>query len=566
MLLFVPAQSFASAVPPRQGVSAPAVAAGGEASAVRKLLATYDQPGRPGVAVGVFHRGRAVLIETAGYADLEHGVRVTADTRFELASVSKQFTGYAIAKLAKGGRIDLDADIRQYLPWIPAFGGATITTRQLLQHTSGIREQHELCMLAGFDCEHLNRRQQFINLLQRQTTLNFVPGSRTAYCNTGYMLLGEIVRAVTGQSLRQYANLEIFKPLGMTSFYLDDLDEVVPNRATGYMKRPDGGWSRGLAFGDSVGETGVQATVGDMIKWLGWLSRGAAGDRAFEEFSKPTSLSDGTTVTYGFGIGLEDVLGRRALSHAGGMMGNVTNLVYFPGEDLGVVVLMLDGSYDAPKLSDRIAEIYLGRSKFADVPAALDASSDMAASMAGNYLLSEADWPSGEELVRIVQDGNTLLLDREPLSNSGTDRMKLVSLSTGDFREEGGTRLLKPVLTGSRVSGFQLSGPVDQPSKKLSYSRLAPIEVMSTDMKAYAGRYCSDELDECFAIRQDGDALLASSIATTDPIRLTATIRDRFDSASWFFSKLEFVRDGGNSVVGFKVSSPRARNSIFEKR
>lgn len=561
-LAFALAGTVAAAAPAVR--DAPAVQDTREA-AVARLLADYDKPGRPGLAVGVYHRGKVVLVRTAGYANLEDGVKVTPDTRFDLASVSKHFTGFAIAQLARQGRIDLDADIRTYLPWVPSFGGARITTRQLLHHTSGLREMHELASLAGFDVEHIADHRQFLNIVERQTALNFAPGTRYAYSNTGYTLLGEIVKAVTGRTLRQYSTEAMFRPLGMTSFFRDSMDEVIPHQGIGYMKQGDG-WIRGTIVTNSPGESAVQATIGDMMTWVGNLARPTLGDAAlFAEYTRPATVGDGQPMLYGFGIGLEKVAGRRALSHAGGMMGNVTNLAYLPDDDLGVVVLMLDGSWDAPRLTEKILHVYLG-----DRPAvrpAVAPSPAVARTLAGDYLGTEAGWPVAMGRKRIVRRGDAFYLDTAAEAVTGkAAQTRLLFRPDGTFDEgEGQETAYRPVLENGRVVGIDAID-IEQPQGRFRYARTTAFRPDPAAMPAYEGRYCSDELDICYTLRRDGSDLTATSIATSEPIRLAPVLADRFDGRNWYFGSVGFVRDAGGAIVGMNVGSARARNSYFARR
>lgn len=170
-------------------------------AAVDALMSRHTKPGAPGAAVGVYRGGKVIYAKGFGVADLETGAPITTRTPFYISSVSKQFTAFAIALLASEGKLDLDADIRRYLPWFPGLGH-TITTRHLVHHTSGLREQYELVMLSGRDLHDLVTQPQMLKLIARQRALNFVPGTDFQYNNTSYTLLAEIVRAVSGQDLR----------------------------------------------------------------------------------------------------------------------------------------------------------------------------------------------------------------------------------------------------------------------------------------------------------------------------------------------------------------------------
>ena len=191
----------------------------------------------PGAAVGIYHRGRPTLTRGYGLADLESGLPITPQTAFHAASVSKQFTAFAIALLAQEGAIDLEADVRDYLPYVPDFG-STITVRHLILHTSGLRNQVTLLLLRRQGVESRTTQHHVVNLVARQRTLNFPPRTDYSYSNTGYVLLAEIVFAGTGRSLREFTAERIFEPLGMQhTFFVDDVTEIVPRRASSYTRR-----------------------------------------------------------------------------------------------------------------------------------------------------------------------------------------------------------------------------------------------------------------------------------------------------------------------------------------
>jgi len=211
--------------------------------------------------------GQVLFKKGYGLASLEHRAPITSSTVFDIASLSKQVTGLGIALLAEQGRLKLDDDIRVYIPEMTAFD-APITIRQLLHHTSGLRDWGSTLSLAGADTDDLILSDRILTFAYAQRTLNFKPGSDYAYSNTGYVLLGEVIRRVTDTSFRAWTDETFFRPLGMTATHFrDDVYEVIPNRAFGYSRRPDGQY-RALPNILSVAGAGtIFGTVEDMAKW-----------------------------------------------------------------------------------------------------------------------------------------------------------------------------------------------------------------------------------------------------------------------------------------------------------
>jgi hypothetical protein len=167
---------------------------------VDQLFAPWNVPGSPGAALAVARGGAIVYEQGYGLAQLEYEVPITPTTVFHVASVSKQFTAFAVTMLADAGKLSLDDDIRIHLPEVPDFGD-TITIRHLIHHTSGLRDQWVLLAIAGWRLDDVITRDQIMRLVRRQRELNFTPGDEILYCNTGYTLLAEIVERVTGEHL-----------------------------------------------------------------------------------------------------------------------------------------------------------------------------------------------------------------------------------------------------------------------------------------------------------------------------------------------------------------------------
>jgi CubicO group peptidase (beta-lactamase class C family) len=204
------------------------------AARVDKLFAQWSSTDSPGCSLGVSRNGVTVYERGYGMANLELKVPITPLTAFHVASVSKQFAAMSILLLAQHGQLSLDDEVRKYIPELPDYG-TRLTIRHLLTHTSGLREGFTLLGLAAPREDGVDPNDAVVNMLVRQGALNFTPGSDYQYNNGGYTMLGSIVKRVSGQSLRPFADANIFKPLGMAhTHFHDDPTMIVPNRASGY--------------------------------------------------------------------------------------------------------------------------------------------------------------------------------------------------------------------------------------------------------------------------------------------------------------------------------------------
>ncbi len=164
------------------------------------LFKEWDTSNTPGASVAVIQHGKLIFAKGYGIANLEYNIPIRPETIFHVASVSKQFTAMAVVLLESDGKLALDDDVHQYLPELPDYGNK-ITIRNLLQHTSGIRDQWQLLALAGWNLQDVITQDQALRLIFRQKELNFAPGTRNLYSNAGFTLLAEIVARVSGDAV-----------------------------------------------------------------------------------------------------------------------------------------------------------------------------------------------------------------------------------------------------------------------------------------------------------------------------------------------------------------------------
>jgi CubicO group peptidase (beta-lactamase class C family) len=238
-------------------------------SKVDKLFAQWDRADSPGCALAIVKDGKIIYERGYGMANLENGIPITPMHKsvFDIASTSKQFTAAAVLLLSQQGKLSLDDNVRKYVPELPDFG-TPITIRQLVYHTNGLRDNYYMLELAGWRWDDEIREEDVLALVSRQKELNHKPGAEHSYTNMGYSLLALIVKRASGQSLREFAEANIFKPLGMgDTQFRDDHTLVVKNRTASYEPRKDGGFSLSLGAVDTVGPNGVFTTIEDFARW-----------------------------------------------------------------------------------------------------------------------------------------------------------------------------------------------------------------------------------------------------------------------------------------------------------
>jgi CubicO group peptidase (beta-lactamase class C family) len=283
---------------------------------------------------------------------------------FQLASVTKQFTAAAILMLAEDGKLNLSDPIAKILPDTPP-AWKDVTVENLLNHTSGIKSYTSLPSFQ-MTLRKDYTKKELIDLV-RNLPLEFKPGEKFAYNNTGYFLLGMIIEKASGKSYGDFLAERIFKPLGMTSTRVNDLAAIIPNRATGYSRAA---WFIGLRNGEYVSPTqpfaagALISSVNDMIKWDAALNtdrllKQSVRDRMWTK----AKLNNGKSTTYGFGWALGERDGRRVVLHGGGINGFSTSIIRHLDDHLTVVVLTNFEGGAAESLRMLLVKHYLGEPK-----------------------------------------------------------------------------------------------------------------------------------------------------------------------------------------------------------
>jgi len=341
------------------GVEAIAPTSEGRIDQLMKL-AMGGQEEAPGASIAVVQDGRIVFSKGYGYANLEYDIKNTPSTVFHIASVSKQFTAFAIAMLAEQGKLSLQDDIRKYLPEMPDFG-EVITIDQLVHHTSGLRDQWSLLALAGWRLDDVITRQQVLRLIYKQKELNFKPGDEMVYCNTGYTLMAEIVTKVTGQPFPEWCKANIFDPLGMNStLFYDDHEKLVKNRAYSYYRDGEGVIKKAVLSYANVGATSLFTTVEDLALWADNFEAIKVGnEKVMAIMDQRYVLNSGDTTGYGFGQGIGKYKGLVNKTHGGGDAGYRTFINRFPEQKFSVIVFSNLASFNPGDMAFRIADIYL---------------------------------------------------------------------------------------------------------------------------------------------------------------------------------------------------------------
>ncbi len=445
-------------------VAAPAAAGGAPEPAVARVDAVFAPwTGRdsPGCAVSVVRDGTPLLRRAYGMADLEQGRANTVSTVFEAGSVSKQITAAAVLLLAAEGRIGLDDPARRYLPELPD-AAAAVTVRQMLTHTSGLRDWGDVVAAAGWPRgSRVYTQAHVLDVATRQRALNFTPGTRFSYSNTGYNLAAMAVERIAGRSFASFTRDRIFAPLGMTATsWRDDHTRVVPGRATAYVPRNGGGWSVAMPFEDAHGNGGLLTTVDDLQRWNANLAAAAVGGpELVAALQRPAVLDSGEITGYAAGLFVTTWRGVREIGHGGATGGYRAFLARYPGQRLSVALLCNAGDAGTAGLARRVAAIWLDGDlePLPRVRAAVLAPAQLDA-LAGVY----RSLGDGSALRLAVQDGG-LVVGGDPVAAAlSADRFVLGDgggvlevVRAGDGRPER----VRIVADGGRAETFAAEAP-----------------------------------------------------------------------------------------------------------
>ncbi|HEX9892833.1 MAG TPA: serine hydrolase domain-containing protein, partial [Gemmatimonadales bacterium] len=508
----------------------------------------YDHTNSPGCALAIYRDGDIAFARGYGMANLELGIAISPRTVFDIGSTSKQFTAFALGLLAQDGRLSLDDPLRKHIPEMGAYADP-ITVRNLVQHTSGLRDYLSLMSLAGFNFDDVTDDQDALRLITRQKTANFAPDSEWLYSNSGYFLLSQVVKRSSGKSLRAFADERIFGPLGMRATHFhDDHTMIVADRATGYSPRPGGGYRIEMSNFEQTGDGAVYTTVEELLLWdRNWYSGQVGGAELLERLQQTGKLSSGRDHGYAGGIMLGTHRGLRTVRHGGAWAGYRAELLRFPSERTSIACLCNRGDADPSTRADKVADILLA-GKLAAEPVVAAANGSPAGAMTEQQLSALAGtWRSpvsGDLRFFEVRGGK--LFPRG---------------SSTEVRAQGADRFVWGPYTAILAGGPGGSLRVEREGRSPeTYQRLAPVSANAGSLQAYAGTWYSEELDAFWRLIPSDSGL-------------TIEIRDRpsgglrqvgYDLFSDGGRHVEFTRLNGR-LTGFTVSAGRVRGIGFTR-
>jgi CubicO group peptidase (beta-lactamase class C family) len=563
LIVFLPLAVFAQRTPVNSFTHA-------DFARVDSIFQEFNRKDSPGCAAAVIDNGKVIYKKGYGMANLEHNIPISPHTVFDVASVSKQFTAFAIALLSKRGRLSLDDDVRKYVPELPEFE-RPVTIRHLVHHTSGLRDYGALLIMTGWRLDHPLNTADFIDVVSKQKSLNFAPGEKFMYSNTNYALLGMIVERVSGRAFGDFMKTEVFTPLGMNNTIVrSDPLTIVPNRASNYTPRKDGGYKLNYVWGFSkvMGPGSVHTTLEDLAKWdANFYDERIGGAGIRNLLYSSAKLNSGQRSDSAFGLFTYTYRGLSTVSHIG-LGGGSFVLTRFPGQKFSVAVLC-NRYYthtDASLMAERVADIFLA-DRFEEKKAAQTAALPVAAkeSPTENELAHYAGvfWMEGSSN-RITFAVNSGKLTAQ---NNSEKVFPLIYVSKGRFFSEGEGLLYSFGETDTEVMPLEITVPGTTESYKASRQPRANLQ--PDQLKGYVGTYRNNEIDISWSIELIDGKLRVRREKFADAV-LEPSYRDGFyfsysDDTGKTTYLLNFQRSKDEMSDHFTVDSGRLSRIVFKR-
>jgi CubicO group peptidase (beta-lactamase class C family) len=514
--------------------------AAGQATDTVKLidaLFTSWNNATPGGAIAISRNDKIIYNKAFGLADLEHNIPNTTTTIFESGSVAKQFTAMSILLLESEGKLSLKDDVRKYVPELPTYQ-APITIQHLLNHTSGLKDWGSIGEFEGWPrTTRVYTQELALEIMCRQKTLNFTPGSEYSYSNSNYSLLVTIVQRISKQTLAEFTKAQLFEPIGMPNTkWRDNFREVIPNRAIAYA-RSKGAYQQLMPFENVHGHGGLLTTTADLLKWNQLLkTHSPGGDAVYLKRVERGKLNNGNNIDYASGLSIGRINGFEEIQHSGATAGYRAWLAYYPKQNLSVAILSNDAGFNPSVVGRSVAEIFLGK----EVPKI---------NQHPGIALSNADldkWPGtyrsirGFDVITLEKKGNDILSNGRVLRPFHRDTLsfenrKWISSKPGEIL----------------VQSFDTT----------RYMRMV-MGLRPPNLITYTGKYYSAEADADYSIDLKDNELWVKVKPTTS-FKLTPAFQHAFLAPAGELFEFHLSKNG--VITGFDVSGARALKVPFTR-
>ena len=506
-----------------------------------------------GTAIVAVKDGSIIYEETYGMSNMELNIPVTNKTVFHIASVSKQFTAFAIAQLLVAGKIQLTDNIKKYLDYIPEFKN-TITIENLIYHTSGLREWSSSLYLAGRSVDDSFTNNDVKRMVSKQKALNFEPGTQFGYNNTGYTLMAEIVAKVSGMSFGDYMKKNVFEPLGMNNtFVRENSSVVIPNVAQSYILKN----KTFFVDHDNLavsGSAGVYSSISDLAKWgANFHSHNIGGNEVFELMKRRGHLKSGEIIPYTFGTWPSNFYGTDWIDHTGSWAGFRAYSTYFPEHNLSIFTLQ---NFDVRHNAGQYLSYFLLKDKLETTAeengddkkkkTKFLTSNRKSKDLVGTYFLDD-------KYLTIEVINDTIKSSIFPKSYGAKE-----STNPTPIKIEGKYLLVDGI--GKIKMSKNSDSAIEYQSR--IYNKIIPSEEIN--LKNYTGKYYSEELDVIYNVYLDEKVLKIENL-NNGSFPLMRIRYNEFDVDANFMDFIQFKQNENGEVVSMEIFSERSRHQVFTK-
>ncbi|WP_448566108.1 serine hydrolase domain-containing protein [Thalassotalea ganghwensis] len=532
-----------------------------EQADIDKMIAHSINAQSPGAAIGVIKNNELIFAKGYGLANLEYNIPINSKSIFRIGSTSKQFTAACIILLVQQGKLSLNDKITKFFPDFPEYGDE-ITVKHLLNHTSGIRDYLTLSYMSGLGESDVFTDNQVKAWLVGQSNTNIVAGSQFQYTNSGYWLLGQIVEIVSGMSLSEYAQKEIFSPLGMNNTHFhDNHKQVVKNRASGYRVVGENQYEISMTRLDMIGDGGVFSNIEDLKKWDdAFYDDQVFGDSFWQMMKEKGTFNDGKRSNYASGLLLGEHRGLQTISHGGAFVGYRAELLRYPEMKFSVIVLSNRADTNATGIAYDIATLFLKNElddiKPIDTQIAQNnsESKNNSATDIEQFVGSYWDESSAEVYTFFTKD-DTLMLNAW-----GDDYLLKPISSTAFYIANIPPRITFTLGTndkGTKTSTMRVESEPPSTAVEFEWATYS-----QDKLRARSGKYYSEELDVFYdLVLKDDQMLVKIGNKVTSPLStvLSNVMRSERNDG------LTFIENQANEVSGFNLTARGVKNIWFKK-
>jgi CubicO group peptidase (beta-lactamase class C family) len=516
-------------------------------------LFNFIDKDEPGISVGIVKDGSLIYTFQKGKSNLEYEIAINDQTVFELASITKQITAACVGVLAQNGKLDVNDDVREYIPELPNYG-STIKIKHLLNHTSGLRNHNVLLNLQGFDYEHAGYTNKSIQkLIFNQKGINNLPGEKMLYTNSNYVLLALIIERVSGKTIDVFAKKELFEPLGMAhTFFKSSLDQIIKHKAYSYYKK-NNEYVQTKSLTHCIGAGGVGSTIEDMAKWSNLFTDKNPKLPCIPKFiTTLDTLNNGSLQKYGRGVFVSAYRNQKTINHSGRDLGMRSQIICLPEANLSVIMFSNSEHINVVSLSYKVLDLFIASNedKERKKKQYFHSKSELL-KFIGNYQEINSDL------------GMKILIENDTLKAKSSFGRIPIPLKKGGknqfYRAENSSVGYHFFNTNNSTCALA----VDFGGAKFYFERVQLENSDVINLKDYAGEYYSDEISVTYQIFIENKKLFLR-FPNNPKIELILGQKNEFGSGNR--TRYVFKRDKHQIINSFTVASEgTVKDILFQK-